>query len=259
MRVLFIGDVVSAAGCRFLKKTLPGFKKMNRVDFCVVNGENSALGNGITPVSAQELTAAGADIITTGNHALRRREIYELLDERYPYILRPANMHRSAPGRGVVIAEKNGRRLGVANVMGAMYADGVDNPFDAADEAVKYFAEEGVKCTLLDFHAEATSEKRAMGFYLDGRMSAVFGTHTHVQTSDAQLLPKGTAYITDAGMTGVIDSVLGVKTENVTVKMRTGLPMRFDPAEGACSMNCVLAELDEKTGRAVSVESFIIT
>ncbi len=259
MRVLFVGDVVSEVGCTFLKKKLPGFKKLQNIDFCIVNGENSALGNGITPTSANDLTAAGADVITTGNHALRRKEIYDVLDERYPYIIRPANMHRDAPGKGAVIAEKNGKRLGIANIMGAMYADGVDNPFDAADEAVKYFEAEGVKCALLDFHAETTSEKRVMGFYLDGKMSAVFGTHTHVQTSDAQILPKGTAYITDAGMTGVIQSVLGVKTENVTVKMRTGLPMRFDPAAGECSMNCVIAEIDEKTGRAISVESFIIT
>lgn len=259
MKLLFVGDVVSEAGCAFLKKTLPGFKKANEIDFCIVNGENSALGNGITPLSAGALTAAGANLITTGNHALRRKEIYDVLDERYPFVIRPANMHRSAPGRGSVILEKKGKRLGIANIMGAMYLDGVNNPFDAADEAVKYFTDEGVKCTLLDFHAEATSEKRVMGFYLDGKMSAVFGTHTHVQTSDAQILPKGTAYITDAGMTGVIRSVLGVKTENVTQKMRTGLPMRFDPAAGECSMNCVIAEIDEKTGRATSVESFIIT
>ena len=259
MRVLFVGDVVSEVGCRFLQKTLPGFKKCQGIDFCVVNGENSALGNGITPQSADALMAAGADMITTGNHAMRRKEIYDRLDSPYPYVLRPANMHRELPGRGAVVIEKNGRRLGIANIMGAMYAEGVDNPFDAADEAVRYFEREGVRCALLDFHAETTSEKRAMGFYLDGRISAVFGTHTHVQTSDAQILPKGTAYITDAGMTGVVNSVLGVKIENVTAKMRTGLPMRFEPAAGACSMNCVIAEIDEKTGRAISVEGFVIS
>lgn len=259
MRLLFVGDVVSEAGCVFLKKKLPGFKKAQEIDFCIVNGENSALGNGITPISAGDLLAAGADIITTGNHVLRRKEIYDMLDDSYPCVIRPANMHRSVPGRGAVVLEKRGMRLGVGNLMGSMYMDNTDNPFDAADGLAEYFKAEGVKCSVVDFHAEATSEKRAMGFYLDGRVSALFGTHTHVQTSDAQILPAGTAYITDAGMTGVIRSVLGVKIENVTVRMRTGLPMRFDPAAGDCSVNCVAAELDEKTGRAVSVESFIIT
>lgn len=259
MRILFVGDVVSEPGCGFIRKKLPGFKKMQNVDFCVVNGENSAVGNGITPVSAAELLTCGADIITTGNHALRRKEIYEVLDAAYPSVLRPANMHRSVPGKGAAILEKNGRRLGVGNLIGTMYMDAADNPFDAADEMLKYFEGEGVKNILIDFHAEATSEKRAMGFYTDGRASALFGTHTHVLTADAQILPKGTAYITDAGMTGVIQSVLGVKTENVTIKMKTGLPMRFDAAAGECSMSCVIAELDDKTGRAVSVESFNIT
>ena len=259
MRILFVGDVVSEVGCAFLKKKLPGFKRMQNIDFCIVNGENSALGNGITPVSANSLLDAGADIITTGNHALRRKEIYDKLDGDYPFVIRPVNMHSSVPGKGAVILEKRGLRFGVGNLMGAMYIDGTDNPFDGADRLAELFAGQGVRCSMIDFHAEATSEKRAMGFYLDGRVSAVFGTHTHVQTSDAQILPAGTAYMTDVGMTGVINSVLGVKTENVTVKMRTGLPMRFDPADGECSMNCVIAELDEKTGRAISVESFIIT
>ncbi len=259
MRVLFIGDVVSEPGCDFIRKKLPGFKKMQNVDFCIINGENSASGNGITPVSAECLLSCGADILTTGNHALRRKEIYGMLDASYPSVLRPANMHKSVPGKGTAILEKNGKRLGVGNLMGAMYMDSVNNPFDAADEMLKFFESEGVKATLIDFHAEATSEKRAMGFYTDGRASALFGTHTHVQTADAQILPAGTAYITDAGMTGVINSVLGVKTENVTVKMKTGLPMRFDAAAGECSMNCVIADIDEKTGRATCVESFNIT
>lgn len=258
MRILFVGDVVSDVGCAFLRKTLPGFKKMQNIDFCVVNGENSAAGNGITPTSANELLAAGADIITTGNHALRRKEIYDVLDARYPTVLRPANMHKSVPGKGTAILEKNGRRLGIGNLMGTMYIDGVDNPFDAADGMLRYFQGENVNCILIDMHAEATSEKRVMGFYLNGKVSALFGTHTHVRTADAQILSGGTAYITDAGMTGVIDSVLGVRTENVTLKMRTGLPARFDAADGACSMNCVIAEIDDKTGRASTIESYEI-
>ena len=205
MRVLFIGDVVSQSGCEFLRKVLPGFKKMQDVDFCVVNGENSAKGNGITPESYEHLLASGADIVTGGNHTLRRNEFYNVLDDENSFALRPFNLHRSAPGRGTAILEKKGLRLGVANVMGSVYMDYAENPFDAADRVCEYFRSENVKCFIIDLHAEATSEKRALGFYLDGRASAVIGTHTHVQTSDEQILPRGTAYLTDAGMTGAVN------------------------------------------------------
>ena len=155
--------------------------------------------------------------------------------------------------------EKRGLRLGVANLLGAVYMDPCENPFDAADGLCKAFAAEGVLCTLIDLHAEATSEKRALGFYLDGRVSAVLGTHTHVQTADEQILPGGTAYITDVGMTGPAASVLGVTVETATAKMRTGLPVRFEQAEGPCTMGCVCVEIDEKTGRAVQIERFVIS
>lgn len=259
MRILFVGDVVSDEGCNYLRRVLPGFKKQNAIDFCVVNGENSAVGNGITPASADSLLSSGADVITGGNHSLRRKEIYNTLDNEFSNVLRPQNMHKSVPGKGCTVLEKYGKRLGVGNLMGTVYMDPAANPFDAADEMLKYFSEQGVTSVLIDFHAEATSEKRVMGFYLDGKVSCCFGTHTHVQTADAQILPGGTAYITDVGMTGVTNSVLGVKTENVTVKLRTGLPERFESAKGSCSMNCVIADIDDKTGRATKVESFIIT
>ncbi|MBQ7687991.1 MAG: YmdB family metallophosphoesterase [Clostridia bacterium] len=259
MRILFIGDVVGAPGCAFLRQTLPAFKKHLGIDFCIANGENSAPGNGITPASYARLLESGVDLVTGGNHTLRRAEIYDTLDARFSCALRPANLHRTAPGRGMTVLEKGGLRLGVANLLGSVYMDYAENPFDAADEAVRFFAEQRVFCTLLDFHAEATSEKRAIGFYLDGRMSAVIGTHTHVQTADEQILPGGTAYITDAGMTGVKQSVLGVKTESATQKMRTGLPVRFEPAEGACEMQCAAVELDYTDGRAKSIERFCIT
>ncbi|MCH5199044.1 MAG: YmdB family metallophosphoesterase [Oscillospiraceae bacterium] len=259
MRVLFIGDVVSSSGCEFLRKTLPGFKRMQGIDFCVVNGENSAKGNGITLLSYEHILASGADMITGGNHTLRRPEFYGVLDDVYSSALRPFNLHRSAPGRGVAVLERKGLRLGVANLIGSVYMDYAENPFDAADSICDYFNKENVKCFIIDFHAEATSEKRAMGFYVDGRAGALIGTHTHVQTADAQILPNGTAYITDAGMTGVISSVLGVTVNTATAKMKTGLPVRFEQAEGECSMNCVVVEMDEKTGRAVSIERFILT
>ncbi len=259
MRVLFVSDVVGEAGCAFLRRTLPGFKKVKGVDFCVVNGENSARGNGLTPASLEHLLASGADAVTGGNHTLRRPEICELLDDdRYP-ALRPYNLHRSAPGRGLLVLEKRGLRLGVANLLGAVYMDPCGNPFDAADEICKEFASAGAVCTLVDLHAEATSEKRALGFYLDGRVSAVLGTHTHVQTADEQILPGGTAYITDAGMTGPAHSVLGVTVETATKKMRTGLPVRFEQAEGPCTMGCVCVEIDEKTGRATQIERFTLS
>jgi len=259
MRVLFIGDVVSDSGCSFLRKTLPGFKRLKGIDFCVVNGENSAKGNGITPASSEHILASGADIITGGNHTLRRNEFYRVLEDKNSACLRPFNLHRSAPGRGAAILEKRGMRLGVANIIGSVYMDYAENPFDAADEICGYFEKENVKCFIIDFHAEATSEKRAMGFFVDGRASALFGTHTHVMTADEQILPKGTAYITDVGMTGALDSVLGVTTETATAKMRTGLPVRFEQAEGESGMNCVITDLDEKTGRAIAVERFILT
>ena len=258
MRVLFVGDVVSAPGCALLRKKLPGLKKLNAVDFCVVNGENSAVGNGITPASLSELLSAGADLVTGGNHSLRRREIWETLESPYCGLLRPMNFHRSAPGVGVTVLERGGLRLGVANIQGAVYMDGAGNPFDALDAAVEYFQSERVCCSLVDFHAEATSEKKAMGYFAEGRVSALLGTHTHVPTADAEILPGGTAYITDVGMTGVKRSVLGVKIENATQKMRTGLPVRFDPAEGPAAMDCVLVEIDTATGRAMDIERFTL-
>lgn len=258
MRVLFIGDVVSDVGCEFLRKILPGFKKMQEIDFCVVNGENSAKGNGITPQSYGHLLTSGADVVTGGNHTLRRREIYETLDESFRAALRPLNFYRSAPGRGLLVAEKKGLRLGVANLSGQVYMDYAENPFDAADKIVSEFQKNNVVCSLVDFHAEATSEKRAMGFYLDGKVSAVVGTHTHVQTADEQILPGGTAYITDTGMTGVMHSVLGVTVNSATEKMRTGLPVRFESAEGPCSMECVIIDIDDKTGRATGIERYRI-
>ena len=258
MRILFLGDVVSEPGCEFVRRKLPGFKKLQQIDFCIVNGENSAKGNGITPQSAEHLLASGADLLTTGNHVFKRPEAERLLDGGVLPVIRPANFHRSAPGKGVWVLEKRGLRLGVANLIGRVNMDQADDPFDCADRILKEFADQGVRHILIDFHAEATSEKRAMGFWVNGRASALVGTHTHVQTADAQLLSGGTAYITDAGMAGVMDSVLGVSIESATYKMRTGLPVRFEHPEGDCSMQGAVIETDPATGRATSIESFCI-
>lgn len=256
MRILCIGDVVGSVGCRFLRQHLPSLKRMKGVDFVVCNGENSADGNGLTPVSAQYLFDSGVDAITLGNHAFRRSEVFALLDES-PFIARPANFPgNTAPGKGLINVDIGRRIITIINLMGNLHTeDGLDNAFYKADELLSQA--EG-KIILVDFHAETTSEKRAMGYYLDGRVSAVFGTHTHVQTSDAQVLPQGTGYITDLGMTGTIHSVLGVKTDIIINRFKTHLPGRFELASGECKLEAALFDVDDKTGKCISAESLRI-
>lgn len=252
MNILFIGDVVSAVGVEKLTRTLPRFKKEHRVDVVIVNGENAAVGNGLLPASADLLFAAGADCITGGNHTFRRREIYDYLDAS-PYCLRPANYKDDAPGKGFCVIDKGFVRVGVVNIMGTVFMEPLENPFDCADRTLSALKDEA-DFTVVDFHAEATAEKRALGFYLDGRAAAVVGTHTHVQTADEQILPHGTAYITDLGMTGPVQSVLGVTPELAIEKMRTNLPVRFQNSDGECRMQGLLVEIDKKTGKALRVE-----
>ena len=240
MNILTVGDVVGSIGCEYLRRKLPSIKKMYGVDFCIVNGENSAAGNGITPQSADFLFDSGVDLITTGNHVFRRREIYDRLDT-----------DAGNPGKGYAIADMGSVKIGVINLAGNAFMDG-SNPFTAADEVLKKLDE--CRITLCDFHAEATGEKRALGFYLDGRVSAVFGTHTHVQTADEQILPKGTGYITDLGMVGTINSVLGVAPEAIITKLKTGMPTRFDNNEGECMLNACLFEIDKQSGKTTAVQ-----
>lgn len=250
MNILAIGDVVSSIGCEYLRKKLPSLKKMYGVDFCIVNGENSAAGNGITPQSADFLFDSGADLITTGNHVFRRREIYDRLDTDRN-IIRPANYYAGNPGKGWAVADMGSVKIGVINLAGNAFMEGA-NPFAAADEVLKKLDE--CRIILCDFHAEATGEKRALGFYLDGRVSAVFGTHTHVQTADEQILPNGTGYITDLGMVGTINSVLGVSPEAIITKLKTGMPTRFDNNEGECMLNACLFEIDKQSGKTTAVQ-----
>lgn len=252
MVILFIGDVVSAVGVEKLTRTLPRFKKEHHVDVTVVNGENAAVGNGLLPATAEVLFAAGADCITGGNHTFRRRELYEYLDTS-PFCLRPANYKDDAPGKGFCVVDKGFVRVGVVNLLGTVFMEPLGNPFDCIDRVLKDLRDE-VDFTVVDFHAEATAEKRALGFYLDGRAAAVVGTHTHVQTADEQILPHGTAYITDLGMTGPVQSVLGVTPALAIEKMRTNLPVRFQNPDGDCLMQGLLAEIDKKTGKALRVE-----
>lgn len=253
MRIMCIGDVVGSVGCNFLRERLPSFKKLEKIDFVICNGENSADGNGITVKSAEHLFTSGVDVITLGNHGFRRKEAYSFLDEN-PNIIRPANYPSSAPGKGCTVIDMGFTTVGVINLMGQQFMDSnMENPFICADKLVQDI---DAKIVLVDFHAEATSEKRAMGFYLDGRVSAVFGTHTHVLTADAEVLPNGTGYITDIGMTGVINSCLGVKNDIIIRRFTTMLPERFDLADGACKLNCAVFDIDRKTGKCPSAQSY---
>lgn len=254
MNILFIGDVVGSGGCEFLEKNLNAVKRHYQADFVIVNAENSAVGNGVTPFSANWLLDCGADGLTLGNHGLRRAEISDFLDNENNPIVRPCNLHASAPGRGYMILEKGGLRLGVINLMGMVGMDSIDNPFAHIDSAVEALKAEGCKCIIVDFHAEATAEKRAMGFYLDGRVSAVLGTHTHVPTADEQILENGTGYITDVGMTGAMDSCIGVKKELAIKKMRTLLPVRFENPDSPCSMQAVVLKIDKNTAKCLEIE-----
>lgn len=254
MKVLAVGDIVGELGCQCLRRILPALKKEKSVDLVIANGENSAVGNGILPVSAEFMFASGVDVITTGNHVFRRREIIEYLDE-CPSIVRPANFHASCPGKGFVKLDFGKYQVGIINIMGTVYIDPLANPFDCLDELLKELAD--CRMIFLDFHAEATGEKKAMGFYADGRISAMFGTHTHVQTADEQILPNGTGYITDLGMTGPYESVLGVKPELAIRRMKTHMPVRFENVDGEAQLNACLFTVDDSSGKTVAAERII--
>lgn len=254
MRVLCVGDVCAPDGCAAAIRIIPRLRQEFSVDFTVVNGENSAEGNGITPESANTLFSAGADVITGGNHSFRRSEIYEMLDSN-PCLLRPDNIEAEYGG-GYALCDLGRYSVAVINLSGQVYLERqkTENAFTAAEKLVNRAKADGAKFILLDFHAEATSEKRAMGFFLDGKVSAVFGTHTHVQTADEQILPLGTGYITDLGMTGVIDSVLGVQKQIIINRLKSGGSDKFLQASGKCMLNGCLFEIDDKTGLATNVK-----
>ena len=251
LTVLFVGDVFGPAGRRAVERQLPEVKHELGVDFCVVNGENAADGVGLTAKLAERLLAAGADVVTTGNHVWRHRDLVPLLASS-DRVLRPANVAGAeAPGRGLtVLPSRSGTPVAVLNLQGSLFLHVVIHPFHVVDELVAR-AREQATVVLVDFHAEATSEKVALARMLDGRVTAVFGTHTHVQTNDARVLPGGTAAITDVGMTGPHDSVIGVRAELAIERMRTGMPVRFHPAEGDVRIEGALVECGED-GRATS-------
>lgn len=253
-RVLAVGDVCGAGGLEYLAKKLRAVKKFYGVDFCVVNGENAAVV-GITPRQAQDILDAGADVITLGNHSFNRREIAPFLEEN-KYILRPANLSPLYPGRGLGYYDSRYGDIAVLNLIGRCDMDfGPDNPFLLAERLLKNIR---TKLILVDFHAEATSEKMAMGYHLDGKVSAVWGTHTHVPTADNMLLPKGTGYVTDLGMTGPRFSVLGIRPEQSVATFRGGLNSRFESAPGPCKLEAVLFTLDTVTGLCSGTERIIV-
>ena len=250
MKLLMIGDVVSQPGCDYLRKVLPALKQRLQPDVTVVNGENSAVGNGVLPKSAEHLFDSGADVITTGNHVYKRREIHSYLEE-CPNLLRPANFPSECPGKGWYLFDAIRYTVCVVNLLGQSFMEPVGSPFDAIDRILE---EVKADIYLVDFHAEATGEKGALGWYLDGKVAAVVGTHTHVQTADEQILPNGTGFISDVGMTGPKYSILGVQPEAVVTRMRLHTPTRFETAEGPCMVQGVLLDIDEKTGKCHSIE-----
>jgi 2',3'-cyclic-nucleotide 2'-phosphodiesterase len=255
MKVLFVGDVVGGIGRRTLAGLLPGLRDRHRPDFVVVNGENVAGGLGITRKTARELFELGVDAITLGNHAYRHREVYDYLDQE-PRIVRPANFPKGSPGRGQTVVEANGMRLGVVNLSGLVFLEAVRSPFSEVDALL---ADLRGKCdaVFVDMHAEATSEKVAMGWHVDGRVLACVGTHTHIPTADARVLPGGTAYVTDVGMTGPRGGVIGVKREQALERFLTLTQVRFETSDEDPWLNAVLVEGDGD-GRAASIEQVLL-
>ena len=251
LRILAVGDVVSEAGLAYLERRLRRLQREHNVDFTVVNGENAA-GIGVLPWQAQAILDAGADVVTLGNHTWGKMQITDYLEDNR-YILRPANFSPRTPGRGYGVYDLGRVQVAVLCLIGRCdLAWGSDNPFTTADRLLK--AGEKPTFTLVDFHAQATSEKLAMAYYLDGRVSALWGTHTHVPTADERVFPKGTGYITDLGMTGAVESVLGIRPEQSVESFLGGLPGRYRPAEGPCKAQGALFTLESSTGLCTAVE-----
>jgi metallophosphoesterase (TIGR00282 family) len=251
-RVLVIGDIVGRPGRKAVAECLPSLLSTHKPLFTIANAENAAGGVGITADIAEELLRAGCDALTLGNHAFAKKEVYGYLDSGKP-VLRPYNMPAAVPGRGFCTVEKSGVCLGLACICGRVFMEGYNDPFAAADEIADKL---GGSHLIVDFHAEATSEKVAMGWHLDGRATAVFGTHTHVQTADERVLPGGTAYITDVGMSGPTEGVIGMSRDIILGKFRTSMPARFEVAEGPGVISGITLDVEVDTGRAVAITRF---
>lgn len=255
MKVLCIGDVCGDIGSQAVYRHLSKIKRQYGIDLVIANAENSADRNGVTPDSAKFLFNVGVDVLTGGNHSFRHSEICDYLDEQ-PFLLRPHNLSKETSGSGYCLVDKGRYSVAVINLSGKIYLERLEaeNPFLAVDELLNRAREDCADIIIVDFHAEATSEKRAMGLYLDGKVSAVYGTHTHVQTADEQILPGGTAYITDIGMTGPVNSILGVKSDIIISRLRENNMQRFELADGQTELCGVIIEIDEKSGKAKKID-----
>ena len=263
MNILFIGDIFGKAGRRIVAEHIGHLREAHAVDLTVINAENAAGGFGVTPQIAEDLFDLGADVLTTGNHVWDKRELIDYMNsapaasaERPRRVLRPANLQQGVPGHGVFEGvTQGGVEYAVINLMGRVHMNATNDPFNGVNDLLKRIA---AKVILVDFHAEATSEKVAMGWYLDGRVTAVLGTHTHIPTADERVLPGGTAYQTDVGMSGPYDSVIGVEKELVLHKFLTGMPGKFEAANGNPKMCAALVGCDERTGRATSIQRIML-
>ena len=255
MRLLFIGDIVGSPGRKGLAKAMPGLRERWQPDLVIANGENSAGGLGITEKTAREIFDVGVDVITTGNHVYRHRDAYEFLD-RAERVIRPANYRASNPGRGHTIVDAAGRRVCVINLIGTVYLDAARSPFDESESLLDRLSRDA-DVFVVDFHAEVTSEKVAMGWHLDGRVAAVLGTHTHVPTADARILPGGTAYVSDVGMTGSRAGVIGARREEVLQAFRTQMPIRFRTADEDVWVMGVVVEVGDD-GLARSIDQVLV-
>ena len=253
IRLLFIGDIVGKPGRDCLRVGLAGLLDYHQVDFVIANAENAAGGFGITREIGEQLLDLGVDVMTSGNHIWDKKEALDYIGTE-PRLLRPANFPPGAPGNGSYVARsRDGRSVGIVNVMGRVFMTPLDDPFVAAEQAIVKLRER-TRVVFVDFHAEATSEKLAMGWHLDGKATAVVGTHTHVQTADERILPGGTAYLTDVGMTGPHDSIIGVEVAPALARFKTAMPQKFETATGNPRLNAVIVEADEQSGRATDVE-----
>ncbi len=259
MKLLFIGDIVGRPGRDLIKRGVRPLVRAHQVDLVIANGENSAGGAGLTRDNANDIFKSGVQVITGGNHIWDKREVLEFIDHE-PRLVRPANYPAGTPGRGAtVVALPDGTRVGVLNLMGRVFLSTLDDPFTVAEREVAALRAEGARIVFVDFHAETTSEKIALSWFLDGTVTAVVGTHTHVQTADERILPLGTACLTDAGMTGPHDGVIGMDRQGVIARFRTGMPIRFEPAGGDPRLNGVFVTADPATGRATAIERLSIS
>lgn len=253
MRVLFLGDIVGRPGREILNRILKNFRQENNVDLVIANGENAAGGSGLTPRITEQLLGYGIDVLTSGDHIWNKKEIYEYLNST-DSLIRPANYPKGAPGRGAAILEVQGiGKVGVVNLLGRVFMDALECPFKRGKEEIDK-VRRVTPNIIVDIHAEATSEKVALGWYLDGLASAVVGTHTHIQTADEKILPEGTAYISDCGMTGPYDSVIGREKKNIIERFITQLPTKFEMASQDIQMHGVIVDIDEKTGKATAIK-----